>query len=403
MKIFWSWQSDTPGKVGRHFVRDALKLAIETLRQAPDVEEPTAAETREKMHLDHDRQGVPGSPGLADTIFRKIDAATVFVADVTLVGTSDDGSKRMINSNVAIEYGHAHGSIGDEAILMIQNTHYGERDALPFDLKYKAGPVQFTLSPGVTKGEIKAEQKKLVARLVAALRPYLTAATATPPAFVETPSTGTPATFFEPSEILGRVGHGTEDEIQYYFAEHRAFYLRVIPVAASPSLKQTKLMEIAGQHRPDLLSKHRFAGYLDRNRFGVVAIEASGTSTTPRSLTQLFVNGEAWGLSTHFFVSHQGITVIPTGALENIYRRVLANYCELLSQGIDIALPYTVAFGAIGLQDTHVGLNNRVDGPIHSDSLHVRLVLNDLSREAQESIVKEFIDALLDLAGVTRT
>jgi hypothetical protein len=49
MKIFWSWQSDTPGKVGRHFVRDALRLTIEALKQAPDVEEPTAAETRESI------------------------------------------------------------------------------------------------------------------------------------------------------------------------------------------------------------------------------------------------------------------------------------------------------------------------------------------------------------------
>jgi hypothetical protein len=39
--------ADTPGKIGRHFVRDALLLAIEALKQAPNVEEPTAAETRE--------------------------------------------------------------------------------------------------------------------------------------------------------------------------------------------------------------------------------------------------------------------------------------------------------------------------------------------------------------------
>ena len=88
--------------------------------------------------------------------------------------------------------------------------------------------------------------------------------------------------------------------------------------------------------------------------------------------------------------------------MENIYRRVLANYCELLSVGMGIAPPYTVALGAIGLQETHVGLNNGVDGPIHTDSLHLRMVLNDLSKAAQESVVKEFVDGLLDLAGVTR-
>ena len=32
MKVFWSWQADTPGKIGRHFVRDAISEAIELLK-----------------------------------------------------------------------------------------------------------------------------------------------------------------------------------------------------------------------------------------------------------------------------------------------------------------------------------------------------------------------------------
>jgi hypothetical protein len=43
-----------------------------------------------------------------------------------------------------------------------------------------------------------------------------------------------------------------------------------------------------------------------------------------------------------------------------------------------------------------------MDGPIHTPDIKLRLVLNDLSKEAQECAVKEFIDALLDLAGVSR-
>jgi hypothetical protein len=104
-------------------------------------------------------------------------------------------------------------------------------------------------------------------------------------------------------------------------------------------------------------------GILDRNRFGVIALEPSGTSTTPPAFTQLFVDGEAWGLSTHFFARYQGYTVIPTVALENIYRCVLANYCEVFSKGLSMATPYTVILGAVGLKDLHVGLNNSVDGP----------------------------------------
>src|SRR5580704_11112247 len=90
MKVFWSWQADTPGKTGRHFVREALAEAIAALKEPEDVEEPSERETREALHLDHDRQGVPGSPDLAPTIFRKIDQAAVFVADVTLVAQMQD-------------------------------------------------------------------------------------------------------------------------------------------------------------------------------------------------------------------------------------------------------------------------------------------------------------------------
>jgi hypothetical protein len=65
MKVFWSWQSDTPGKTGRHFVREALEEAIADLKVPPDVQEPTKQPRREDLHLDHDRKGVPGSPDLA--------------------------------------------------------------------------------------------------------------------------------------------------------------------------------------------------------------------------------------------------------------------------------------------------------------------------------------------------
>src|ERR1700719_4702491 len=102
MKVFWSWQSDTPGKIGRHFVRDALNAAIQQLKQAPDIEEPTERETRSALHLDQDRKGIPGSPDLARVILEKIEQSAVFVADVTPVGIAatehaQEPRKKVIN------------------------------------------------------------------------------------------------------------------------------------------------------------------------------------------------------------------------------------------------------------------------------------------------------------------
>ena len=124
MKVFWSWQFDTPAETGRHFLRKVLGDAIAVLKEPGDIEEPS--EREEALRLDHDRKGVGGSD-LAPTIFEKIDRAAVFIADVTLVGERPTSAnfptgaqpKKLINSNVAIEYGFALRALTDTRILMI--------------------------------------------------------------------------------------------------------------------------------------------------------------------------------------------------------------------------------------------------------------------------------------------
>src|SRR5262245_52531899 len=128
MKIFWSWQSDTPGETGRQFVRDCLDDAIAALKLAADVEEPVSREKLEALHVDQDRLGVPGSPDLARTILEKIAKSQVFVADVTAVGETPN-KKQLINPNVAIELGYALHAIGDVGLLMVMNEHHGNRDS----------------------------------------------------------------------------------------------------------------------------------------------------------------------------------------------------------------------------------------------------------------------------------
>jgi hypothetical protein len=126
MKIFWAWQSDTPGKIGRFFVRDALRDAIAILKQAPDIEEPTARANREALHLDQDRQGVPGSPDLARTIFDKIDASKVVVADVTLVGQTADATDRAGNVELPFDLRHKGGAI----VFELARSKLGKFDRL---------------------------------------------------------------------------------------------------------------------------------------------------------------------------------------------------------------------------------------------------------------------------------
>jgi hypothetical protein len=170
LKIFWSWQSDTPESTGRHLIRAALEASISELKRVEEIEEALRAD----LHLDSDCQGVPGSPDLARVILEKIDAAFVVVADVTAVGAIatefKKTPKKLINSNVAIELGYALRALGSQGILMVMNDFYGGRAELPFDLQAKAGPMLFSVPPDADI-EIKTREKaRLKTQLESALR-----------------------------------------------------------------------------------------------------------------------------------------------------------------------------------------------------------------------------------------
>ena len=425
MKVFWSWQADTPGNTGRHFVREALADAIKALKQAEDVEEPAARETREALHLDHDRQGVPGSPDLAPTIFRKIDQAAVFVADVTLVSNitnrESSSTKKLINSNVAIEYGYALQTLGDEFILLVQNIYYGDREELPFDLKHKAGPIQYRLPPTATKQEISSERAKLRGDLVTALRPYLShgrVAREASRAFPEIPCTGSIASFWSAGEVIARIGskqpaalrHPSEDEdaIEYRFDEPRMFYLRVIPtIPLDDELQVTTLSDIVRARDLMVLTRTGIGGMPDRNKFGAIIYEPHGTSSTPRAFTQLFRNGEIWGVTSEFFQHHYEQLAVPIVNVKNIFTRVLANYIVVAREKLLIGLPYQVEMGAVGLKDIRLILPQparweRLSEPIYETVLKIRRVLNDANTAGQQALVDEFLSKLCDLADVAR-
>lgn len=168
MNVFYSWQSDTPAKVARTLIREALESAVADL----DLEDA------ERPEIDQDTKGVLGSPVIAETIFKKIRHAKVVVADVTLTGQTPEG-KRLCNSNVAIELGYALGIHGDEVLLKVMNTHYGPPQDLPFDLAHRRWPVEFNLSPDATVAERARVRAALTKELRKILELYITAASST--------------------------------------------------------------------------------------------------------------------------------------------------------------------------------------------------------------------------------
>ena len=428
MKVFWSWQSDTPGSTGRHFVRAALDEAIDELKTAREVEEPPEAARREQLHADSGREGVRGSPDLAATIMAKIDEASVVISDVTPVGAgsprrTSDGTdippKALMNPNVAIELGYAlgrHTTASTNNLLMVLNTFYGNRSSLPFDLAHKAGPIEYHLAPKATKEERKAEQSRLRGEFIVALRPFLERglAATTRSEIQEVPTTTNIASFWQPSDILVRVVTNPiarlvgkdEEVIEYRFDAPRIFYLRLVPtVPRSAPIRRSELYDLVQRHRPQVLTRTVNGGLPERNQFGAIAYEPHGDSPDLVGFTQIFRNGEIWGVTREFVVPYNGELAIPTVNMENIYQRVLAGYVSLAHDDLALTPPYEIELGAVGLQDVRLGLprpvlHGNLSARINEHELRMRRVLNDLAGSAQHSLIRQFVDELLDLVGI---
>ncbi len=135
--VFYSWQSDLPNSTNRGFILSALEGAVTRIANDDTIEvEPV---------VDRDTQGVSGSPDIASTIFSKITASNIFVADVSIIA-HHEGERPTPNPNVLIELGYALKSLGHEKIILVFNSAFGEIEELPFDLRtrrlmiYKTSP-----------------------------------------------------------------------------------------------------------------------------------------------------------------------------------------------------------------------------------------------------------------------
>ena len=155
-KVFLSWQSDTDPKVGLLTVRSSLERAIQRL----DLD----------LELDEATRGRPGSQILFEGIREKIASCAIFIPDLTFIGQSDDGRKRLPNANVLIEYGYALANLAEERILPVMNLHFGAIDQLPFDLRHRLVKVKYQLSPASTEAEQEQATADLSGQFEAELR-----------------------------------------------------------------------------------------------------------------------------------------------------------------------------------------------------------------------------------------
>jgi hypothetical protein len=135
--IFFAWQSDTPSEHNKTFIWEALQAAVKDIA----VEASPELSPRSEM----DTKGVPGAPNIVDTIFKRIRACSMFVADLTFVGKSRR-DELLPNPNVLIELGFAARSIGWDRTILVLNSAHGEAKGLPFDILQHRWPIEYRVT-----------------------------------------------------------------------------------------------------------------------------------------------------------------------------------------------------------------------------------------------------------------
>ena len=158
-KVFYSWQSDSPNNTNRSLILTALEKAAEDIINDDSISVVPV--------IDRDTLGLSGSPDIAQSIFAKIDGASVFVADVTIIDPK--AVKLSPNPNVLIELGYAVKVLGWNKIIMVMNAEYGGPDTLPFDLRSKR-VFPYSASPSATeKAPIRNALRKTLSTAIGAI------------------------------------------------------------------------------------------------------------------------------------------------------------------------------------------------------------------------------------------
>lgn len=349
MKIFWSWQSDTPSKNNHRLIHDALELAIEKV--ASDLSLTEA----ERPEVDHDTKGEPGLVSIVDKIFEKISQAAVFVGDLTFVGQTPAG-KMLPNPNVMIELGHAITSLGPEHIILVSNQAYGGKpEDLPFDLRHRRAPISYNL-PETASNEDRKKAKQELAKLLApallgCLGRSLDAAAKDIVYPVVPARADDRSTWLASNELIQHHNFFNEGGVtSWKVTDAPRFYVRVIPATFDAKITSREVHELRQPNNLNVLHPWR-GGDGGVNVHGVVAVGVRDDEAF--AVTQWFrKTSEVWAFNNNaVFVDPAGAQkLVPWRAIAKSWHEHLDRTCNFLAQ-LGVSGPMQIEAGVVGLDD----------------------------------------------------
>lgn len=372
--IFYSWQSDLDTKTCRNFIERALLKAIEQIQDAEledadrpldDVSDGAACFPLATggLILDKDTVGIPGSPPIAETIFKKIEQAALFVPDLTSVARRRDG-RLCSNPNVLIEYGWALRCLSNSRIVPVMNTAYGAPTAtnLPFDMVHLRHPITYHCPADATDAERLRERDVLVKKLRPALQLALGAIpkdVLPAPLPFASPYADTDSRFSK-SEIVGRL-HNTmrpmvsgEDPV-LKLRSGPSMWLRLMPELAceldigsraiEEVFRRDGLLCLPLNRRGDARDIHYVRGEEGFGACSDAAAQGANRDEETTSLLYAMSSGEVWSIDTTHMLD-TNVTLVSQSELLDALRS-----CASLLSRLGVAPNYRWVAGAVGLKN----------------------------------------------------
>ncbi len=415
-RVFFSWQSDRPDVGGKELLETALQIALAKIS-----EEATLDEANRNLILDSDTHGLAGSPPIMDSIFKKIDVAAVFVADLTFVGTRAD-KRPSPNPNVLIEYGWALKSLGHGRIIAVMNEAYGPptSESLPFDMRHLRYPITYSCPEDADTATRKAARESLTEKLTRELRAVFvsedfkastTAEVPKAPFVLGMPKQGA-ARFRAEGEAIGIASSpfgGFQPTVArgVQLRSGPAFWLRIAPALAQGRHWETSSIEEAGTLgqsiiRPMSDAYQSFGKLRGPDGWGVYASQRPGEAEVD-GVVFCFKSGEVWSIDTY-----------PAQAFAAIGRHKEISFPErYFTASAERYVPFLRRLGVTGPLQWEAGMEGvngytfqymindipRHAGPFLNDIVSARGTYDDQS--AHHSLTP-FFDAVFSDAGLKR-
>ncbi|NVK20872.1 MAG: hypothetical protein HWE30_19515 [Methylocystaceae bacterium] len=397
--IFYCWQSDTLEKNNRFLISEALRQAITNLNDQLEYDE-TIGEDTLPIDIDHDTRGELGSVPILDTIKKKIDKCKIFVADLTVVGKTPAG-KKLMNSNVMIEYGYAVHAITTQRMMNVMNTAYGSHADLPFDMKHLSGPVTYCLSKEATKQERSKQRDALTKEFQKILQKYIDKgelgkneqekSVATPDADI--------GLFVERG---GKIGTDNQEGDLFFSKEGPYTYLHIMPVDKQSELSQHDCRQAVNEAHLGPLLEISIGGKPIPNGKGILKVSHNGDAKDVKSFVQVVrKTKEVWGADTLYM--GEGATGKPTLNFYDWKRQLTLSFINYLR----FCREYSKVEGAVKVR---VGMNGvermildsgeiKARTHIHSDHIFDEFTIEDLTTSELDKLLNPLFKKVIEDCG----